>query len=225
MYSIAIDGPAGAGKTTVAKKLARDLDILYVDTGAFYRTIAVAIRRHRWQLSQLTTEQLQKIRIAVQLVDGMQRMILNGEDVTDFLRTPEMSKLASDCSALPVVRDYLLEAQRKLAKKESVVMEGRDIGTVVLPDATLKVFLTADLPIRAERRYKEINDPSMTLAEVEAVMRERDVNDSTRSVAPLKQAEDAYYLDSTTKTIEEVEKAILEMLHERIGVYCTNTNI
>ena len=104
-------------------------------------------------------------------------------------------------------------------------MEGRDIGTVVLPDATLKVFLTADLPIRAERRYKEINDPSMTLAEVEAVMRERDVNDSTRSVAPLKQAEDAYYLDSTTKTIEEVEKAILEVLHERIGVYCTNTNI
>lgn len=219
MFSIAIDGPAGAGKTTAAKLLAQKLNILYVDTGAFYRTVAVAIKRYGWQLDELTMRLLQELNIDVQLIDGTQRMILNGEDVTDLLRTPEMSKLASDCSALPVVREYLLEAQRELAQKTSVVMEGRDIGTVVLPNATLKVFLTADLNVRAERRYKEINDPSMTLAKIESVMKERDINDSTRSVAPLKKAVDAYYLDSSPKTIEEVQAEIMNLLRLQFGVH------
>lgn len=219
MFSIAIDGPAGAGKTTAAKLLAQKLNILYVDTGAFYRTVAVAIKRYGWQLNELTMRLLQELNIDVQLIDGTQRMILNGEDVTDLLRTPEMSKLASDCSALPVVREYLLEAQRELAQKTSVVMEGRDIGTVVLPNATLKVFLTADLHTRAERRFIEINEPKTTLAEIECAMKERDINDSTRSVAPLKKAGDAYYLDSSQKTIEEVQAEIMNLLRLQFGVH------
>ena len=184
MISIAIDGPAGAGKTTIAKRVAKKLNLVYVDTGAFYRTVAVAIQRNGWKLDNISEELLQTIKLDVQLMDGVQRMLLNGEDVTDLLRTPEISKLASDSSALPVVRIFLLKTQQDLAQRTSVIMEGRDIGTVVLPDATLKVFMTADLDVRAERRMKELNDSRYTFEDVRSAMVARDQNDSTRKIAP-----------------------------------------
>lgn len=184
MISIAIDGPAGAGKTTIAKRVAKKLNLVYVDTGAFYRTVAVAIQRNGWKLDNISEELLQTIKLDVQLMDGVQRMLLNREDVTDLLRTPEISKLASDSSALPVVRIFLLKTQQDLAQRTGVVMEGRDIGTVVLPDATLKVFMTADLDVRAERRMKELNDSRYTFEDVRSAMVARDQNDSTRKIAP-----------------------------------------
>ena len=184
MISIAIDGPAGAGKTTIAKRVAKKLNLVYVDTGAFYRTVAVAIQRNGWKLDNISEELLQTIKLDVQLMDGVQRMLLNREDVTDLLRTPEISKLASDASALPVVRTFLLKTQQDLAQRTGVIMEGRDIGTVVLPDATLKVFMTADLDVRAERRMKELNDSRYTFEDVRSAMVARDQNDSTRKIAP-----------------------------------------
>lgn len=184
MISIAIDGPAGAGKTTIAKRVAKKLNLVYVDTGAFYRTVAVAIQRNGWKLDNISEELLQTIKLDVQLMDGVQRMLLNREDVTDLLRTPEISKLASDASALPVVRTFLLKTQQDLAQRTGVVMEGRDIGTVVLPDATLKVFMTADLDVRAERRMKELNDSRYTFEDVRSAMVARDQNDSTRKIVP-----------------------------------------
>ena len=184
MISIAIDGPAGAGKTTIAKRVAKKLNLVYVDTGAFYRTVAVAIQRNGWKLDNISEELLQTIKLDVQLMDGVQRMLLNREDVTDLLRTPEISKLASDSSALPVVRIFLLKTQQDLAQRTGVIMEGRDIGTVVLPDATLKVFMTADLDVRAERRMKELNDSRYTFEDVRSAMVARDQNDSTRKIAP-----------------------------------------
>ena len=184
MISIAIDGPAGAGKTTIAKRVAKKLNLVYVDTGAFYRTVAVAIQRNGWKLDNISEELLQTIKLDVQLMDGVRRMLLNREDVTDLLRTPEISKLASDASALPVVRTFLLKTQQDLAQRTGVVMEGRDIGTVVLPDATLKVFMTADLDVRAERRMKELNDSRYTFEDVRSAMVARDQNDSTRKIAP-----------------------------------------
>ena len=184
MISIAIDGPAGAGKTTIAKRVAKKLNLVYVDTGAFYRTVAVAIQRNGWKLDNISEELLQTIKLDVQLMDGVRRMLLNREDVTDLLRTPEISKLASDSSALPVVRIFLLKTQQDLAQRTGVVMEGRDIGTVVLPDATLKVFMTADLDVRAERRMKELNDSRYTFEDVRSAMVARDQNDSTRKIAP-----------------------------------------
>ena len=158
--------------------------LVYVDTGAFYRTVTVAIQRNGWKLDNISEELLQTIKLDVQLMDGVQRMLLNGEDVTDLLRTPEISKLASDSSALPVVRIFLLKTQQDLAQRTGVIMEGRDIGTVVLPDATLKVFMTADLDVRAERRMKELNDSRYTFEDVRSAMVARDQNDSTRKIAP-----------------------------------------
>ena len=212
MISIAIDGPAGAGKTTIAKRVAKKLNLVYVDTGAFYRTVAVAIQRNGWKLDNISEELLQTIKLDVQLMDGVQRMLLGGEDVTALLRTPEISKLASDSSALPVVRIFLLKTQQDLAQRTSVIMEGRDIGTVVLPDATLKVFMTADLDVRAERRMKELNDSRYTFEDVRSAMVARDQNDSTRKIAPLQQADDAYYLNTSKMSLEEVEERILEFL-------------
>ena len=186
--------------------------LVYVDTGAFYRTVTVAIQRNGWKLDNISEELLQTIKLDVQLMDGVQRMLLNGEDVTDLLRTPEISKLASDSSALPVVRIFLLKTQQDLAQRTSVIMEGRDIGTVVLPDATLKVFMTADLDVRAERRMKELNDSRYTFEDVRSAMVARDQNDSTRKIAPLQQADDAYYLNTSRMPLGKVEERILEFL-------------
>lgn len=214
--SIAIDGPVAAGKTTQAKLLAKELGFLYVDTGAMYRTIAVFMT---WfpTLAPSMEKVLAGINIKLKRgQDGEQRMFLGTEDVTDQLRTPKISKLASNISALPCVRDFLLGMQRKAAEENDVVMEGRDIGTVILPDATVKIFLTADADMRAFRRWRELKQKGQTenFYNVMEDLKARDYNDSHREVAPLKQAEDAILLDCTELSSRETTQALLEIVRK-----------
>lgn len=214
--SIAIDGPVAAGKTTQAKLLAKELGFLYVDTGAMYRTIAVFMT---W--FPTLAPSMEKVLAGINMKlkrgqDGEQRMFLGTEDVTDQLRTPKISKLASDISALPCVRDFLLGMQRKAAEENDVVMEGRDIGTVILPDATVKIFLTADADMRAFRRWRELKQKGQTenFYNVMEDLKARDYNDSHREVAPLKQAEDAILLDCTELSSRETTQALLEIVRK-----------
>lgn len=214
--SIAIDGPVAAGKTTQAKLLAKELGFLYVDTGAMYRTIAVFIT---W--FPTLAPSMEKVLAGINMKlkrgqDGEQRMFLGTEDVTDQLRTPKISKLASNISALPCVRDFLLGMQRKAAEENDVVMEGRDIGTVILPDATVKIFLTADADMRAFRRWRELKQKGQTenFYNVMEDLKARDYNDSHREVAPLKQAEDAILLDCTELSSRETTQALLEIVRK-----------
>lgn len=218
MLNIAIDGPAGAGKSTVAKAVAKRLGIIYLDTGAMYRTAA---------LYALTTgtdpndadrvkQILPDISVDVVLDDSMQRMLLNGKDVTDRIRTPELSKAASDISRVPEVRIKLVELQRKIAAQNSVVMDGRDIGTFVLPDAKYKFFLTASPQERARRRYLELKDKGLAQSQAEILkdIQQRDTQDSTREFAPLAQAADAVLVDSTALDAEQVAEYILGFIKE-----------
>lgn len=217
--SIAIDGPVAAGKTTQAKLLAKEMGFLYVDTGAMYRTIACYMAKHKKDPADID-EVLNCIDMNLTRNEtGEQRMFLGTEDVTDQLRTPEISKLASDISALPCVRDFLLGMQRKAAEENDVVMEGRDIGTVILPDATAKIFLTADSDVRVCRRWLEMkrNNQSVGFHQVLADLIDRDYNDSHREIAPLKQADDAIVLDCTDLSIRETTNALLEIVREIIG--------
>ena len=214
--SIAIDGPVAAGKTTQAKLLAKELGFLYVDTGAMYRTIAVFMT---W--FPTLAPSMEKVLAGINMKlkrgqDGEQRMFLGTEDVTDQLRTPKISKLASNISALPCVRDFLLGMQRKAAEENEVVMEGRDIGTVILPDATVKIFLTADADMRAFRRWRELKQKGQTenFYNVMEDLKARDYNDSHREVAPLKQAEDAILLDCTELSSRETTQALLEIVRK-----------
>lgn len=214
--SIAIDGPVAAGKTTQAKLLAKELGFLYVDTGAMYRTIAVFMT---W--FPTLAPSMEKVLAGINMKlkrgqDGEQRMFLGTEDVTDQLRTPKISKLASNISALPCVRDFLLGMQRKAAEENDVVMEGRDIGTVILPDATVKIFLTADADMRAFRRWRELKQKGQTenFYNVMEDLKVRDYNDSHREVAPLKQAEDAILLDCTELSSRETTQALLEIVRK-----------
>ena len=214
--SIAIDGPVAAGKTTQAKLLAKELGFLYVDTGAMYRTIAVFVT---W--FPTLAPSMEKVLAGINMKlkrgqDGEQRMFLGTEDVTDQLRTPKISKLASNISALPCVRDFLLGMQRKAAEENDVVMEGRDIGTVILPDATVKIFLTADADMRAFRRWRELKQKGQTenFYNVMEDLKARDYNDSHREVAPLKQAEDAILLDCTELSSRETTQALLEIVRK-----------
>ena len=214
--SIAIDGPVAAGKTTQAKLLAKELGFLYVDTGAMYRTIAVIMT---W--FPTLAPSMEKVLAGINMKlkrgqDGEQRMFLGTEDVTDQLRTPKISKLASNISALPCVRDFLLGMQRKAAEENDVVMEGRDIGTVILPDATVKIFLTADADMRAFRRWRELKQKGQTenFYNVMEDLKARDYNDSHREVAPLKQAEDAILLDCTELSSRETTQALLEIVRK-----------
>ena len=214
--SIAIDGPVAAGKTTQAKLLAKELGFLYVDTGAMYRTIAVFMT---W--FPTLAPSMEKVLAGINMKlkrgqDGEQRMFLGTEDVTDQLRTPKISKLASNISALPCVRDFLLGMQRKAAEENDVVMEGRDIGTVILPDATVKIFLTADADMRAFRRWRELQQKGQTenFYNVMEDLKARDYNDSHREVAPLKQAEDAILLDCTELSSRETTQALLEIVRK-----------
>ena len=214
--SIAIDGPVAAGKTTQAKLLAKELGFLYVDTGAMYRTIAVFMT---W--FPTLAPSMEKVLAGINMKlkrgqDGEQRMFLGTEDVTDQLRTPKISKLASNISALPCVRDFLLGMQRKAAEENDVVMEGRDIGTVILPDATVKIFLTADADMRAFRRWRELKQKGQTenFYNVMEDLKARDYNDSHREVAPLKQAEDAILLDCTELRSRETTQALLEIVRK-----------
>ena len=218
--SIAIDGPSGAGKSTLAKSLAAKLGYLYVDTGAIYRTIGYHVFTKGIDPKDEAAVSVELPAIGVELTygeDGLQHMMLNGRDVTREIRLPEISMYASAVSAHPPVRNFLLEMQRQLARTSNVIMDGRDIGTVVLPDATVKVFLTADAEERARRRCLELEQRG-TPEPFEKVLKEiqeRDWNDSHRAVAPLKQAEDAVLLDTTKLDFEQSEEALLKIIEEK----------
>ena len=206
-YAIAIDGPAGAGKSTIAKILAKELELIYVDTGALYRTIGYYVTGRGIDTADTdgVVAALDGLTVELKYVDGTQRVFANGEDVSDLIRTPAMSMAASAVSAIPAVRAYLLDTQRNLAATHSVVMDGRDIGTVILPDAKVKIFLTASPEARARRRYAELQekgDPA-TYEEVLSDMIKRDYDDSHRATAPLKQAEDAILVDTSDMGLAE----------------------
>ena len=219
MSSIAIDGPAGAGKSSIAKALSKRLGYIYIDTGAMYRAVALFFVENN--VSDGTDSRieslLEKLEISIKYEDGAQKVILNGEDVTDKLRLEEIGKLASKFSAIGSVREKLVALQRKLAQKENVVMDGRDIGTVVLPNADLKIYLSASSKVRAKRRYLELLEKGYTdldINEIEDEIIKRDEADMNREISPLKQADDAYYLDSSDMTLEEVVSKILSMVKE-----------
>jgi cytidylate kinase len=224
--NIAIDGPAGAGKSTAAKALAKELGYIYVDTGAIYRTVGLFARRQGVERSdaQGVAELLPQVNIELCYgEDGTQRMILCGEDVSGLIRTPEVAADASKVAAIPAVRTFLLEMQRELARTHDVVMDGRDIGTVVLPDAAVKIFLTASPETRAQRRYLELKEKGSTES-FEQVLQEviaRDEQDMNRAVAPLKQAEDAVLADTSELNLEEsvalLRSIVAEKLAEQAG--------
>ena len=220
LISVAIDGPAGAGKSTIARKVAQELGCLYVDTGAIYRTVGLyALRKGADPKNEgEVVPLLEELKVEMQVEsDGIQHMYLNGEDVTAQIREPEISRYASAVSALPPVRAFLLDMQRELARTRSVVMDGRDIGTVVLPDATVKIFLTASPEVRAMRRWKELREKGNTDT-YEEVLRDviqRDYDDSHRAVAPLRQAEDAVLADTSELDLEESIQLLLNIVKER----------
>lgn len=220
LFSVAIDGPAGAGKSTIAKAVAARYGFIYVDTGAIYRTVGLAARRAGADPhdAAAVTALLRGLDIRFDYgPDGAQRMFLNGEDVSAAIRTPEISMYASAVSAIPAVRSFLLDMQRDTARRHSVVMDGRDIGTVVLPDADLKIFLTASLQARAKRRLTELaaKGDASTLADVTADMARRDEQDASRAAAPLKAAKDAVLLDTSDMTLDESIQAVCHQVEAR----------
>ncbi len=215
-YQIAIDGPAGAGKSTIAKELAKQLGFIYVDTGAMYRAMALYLLREEVPMddSGKISAASQRADITIAYKDGLQQVLLDGENVTAFLRTEEVGNMASVSSANPDVRKKLVELQQNLADRENVVMDGRDIGTCVLPNADVKVYLTASAACRAKRRYEELTAKGETcdLGVIEADIEKRDHQDMTREHSPLRQAEDAVLLDSSDMTIREVVERILVLV-------------
>ena len=222
MFNIAIDGPAGAGKSTIAKNVAKELSFIYVDTGAMYRAMALYLHRNG-----ISADDPEKIAagcggadISIEYRDGEQVVLLAGEDVNAWLRTEEVSAMASKSSAVPRVRERLLQLQQELAATQNVVMDGRDIGTVVLPDAQVKIYLTASVEVRAKRRYLEqkAKGEKVDLKEIEAEIAERDHRDMTREVAPLKLADDAVLVDSSDMTIDEVAQRILAIVKEKMAL-------
>ena len=219
-FAVAIDGPSGAGKSSLARRCAQELGFLYVDTGAIYRTVGLAALRRgidRKDEAQVAAI-LPELDIALRYEDGEQRMFLNGEDVSREIRLPEISLCASDVSAHATVRDYLMETQRRLARENRVIMDGRDIGTVVLPDAPLKIYLTASAQARAERRMKELAAKGVEQP-FEEVLREivqRDEQDMSREVAPLRRAEDAVLVDTTEIDFEESFRLLCRIIRERM---------
>ena len=222
-YSIAIDGPSGAGKSTLARAVAEKFGFLYVDTGAIYRTVGLSALRAGADPKDAASVAALLPETRVELVhapDGLQHMRLNGEDVTEQIRTPEVSMAASAVAAHPQVRAFLLDTQRSLAKTHSVVMDGRDIGTVVLPDADVKVFLTASAQERAWRRTIELTERGTPkpYAEVLAELEQRDRDDETRTEAPLRQAGDAVRLDNSQLTFQETVDAVSDMIREKIAL-------
>ena len=222
MFAVAIDGPAGAGKSTIARRAAAELGFIYVDTGALYRTVALYMLRTNTKTTDAAAVEQQLANVSVNICyqeDG-QHVLLNGEDVSSAIRTPEVSLAASDVSAHPVVRQFLFGLQLSLAEKNHVVMDGRDIGTVVLPHAQAKIFLTASPEERARRRYLELQAKGArdTYEEVLADVKQRDLQDSTRAVAPLKPAKNAVILDTTDYTLEESIEKLVSIVKERLGV-------
>jgi cytidylate kinase len=220
--NIAVDGPAGAGKSTAAKTVAKALGIIYLDTGAMYR--AVALKAIRDGIDTKDKDKLEElvegIDIKIEYSGGNQRILLFGEDVSDKIRTTEVSKGASDVSAVPGVRFKMVELQREIASRNSVVMDGRDIGTFVLPNADFKFFLTASVEERSMRRYKEQIEKgveNITFEDIKKDIEYRDLNDSSRDLAPLKKADDAYEIDTTSLTIDEVVKKILLIIKGKLS--------
>lgn len=218
--SIAIDGPSGAGKSTLAKMMAKEFGFIYVDTGAMYRAIGLYVCRKGVQTSDIpgVIACLDDISVDIRYVDGAQHVFLNDEDVSGLIRTEEISRYASAVSAIPEVRAFLLSLQRTLAQNSDVIMDGRDIGTVVLPDAPIKVFLTANDSDRAMRRYTELKErgEDVTFEGVLANLRERDRHDSERAAAPLRPAEDAVLLDTTGIGLEESAAMLKDIITEKM---------
>lgn len=220
MTAIAIDGPAGAGKSTIAKLAAKKLNFIYVDTGALYRAIAYNAVKLGVAISDENQVEclLNHTQVQLKFVDGEQRVLVNGQDVTDFIRTPEVSMASSGISALPAVRCFLLSLQRDIAKNNNVIMDGRDIGTVVLPDAKIKIFLTASAACRAKRRYEELAEKGNDV-NYDDILRDietRDYNDSHREIAPLKPAEDSVLVDTSGETLEKSLSRLLAVIEERL---------
>ena len=220
IYSVAVDGPSGAGKSTLAKAAAAELHIIYVDTGAIYRTIGCYARRQGVDAAdtQAVIALLPQVKIEMRYDEqGLQHMLLHGEDVTREIRLPEMSLYASAVSAIPEVRSFLLEMQRDFAGRSSVIMDGRDIGTVVLPHADVKIFLQADVAVRARRREKELQERGTPrpFDQVLAEMKERDYNDTHRAAAPLRPAEDAVVLDTSSLDLDESLEALVALVKGR----------
>ena len=217
-FAVAIDGPAGAGKSTIAKRVAKKLNAIYVDTGAMYRAMALFLIRNSVDGSdeEAVSNMIEQAEVSIRFENGEQQVMLNGENVNGFIRTEEVGNMASACSVYPKVRMKVLALQRDLARKNNVVMDGRDIGTHVLPDANPKIFLTASAKVRAKRRYDELVAKGETpdLFQIEKDIIERDQRDMNREIAPLKQAEDAILVDSSALTIEEVEEKIVAFVRE-----------
>ena len=220
MIAIAIDGPAGAGKSSIARGVARELGYIYVDTGALYRTVGLAVSRSRIDLEDLSELEalLKNTDIRLVFQGGEQRVLLNGVDVSDEIRTPEASLMASRVSARPTVRAFLLSLQRELAETNNVLMDGRDIGTVVLPNAQIKYFLTASIDCRAQRRYRELTEKGqdVRLEDVRADIEKRDYDDSHRAIAPLKAAADAEIIDNTGMQLEQSVAALTARIRDRL---------
>lgn len=220
MINVAIDGPAGAGKSTIARAAAKELGFIYVDTGALYRAVGVYCLRK----GIITTDAdgvgsvLNEINVELKFIDGVQHVYLNGDDVSTEIRLPEASMAASNVSAIPSVRAFLFDLQRDIAKKNNCIMDGRDIGTVVLPNAQVKIFLTADPEERAMRRFKELEEKGskVTYQEVLDDLKARDYNDSHREIAPLKPAEDSVVINTTGNTLEESINLIAETIKEKM---------
>ena len=221
--SVAIDGPSGAGKSTIARRLSNQFGFLYVDTGAIYRTVGLAVARR--ELSPQEKDAVVSLLPGIQVKlaygeDGLQHMYLDGEDVSAQIRTPQISMFASAVSAYPEVRAYLMEMQRSMARENNVIMDGRDIGTVVLPDAGLKIFLTASPEARARRRFDELRarGQDVLYEDVLRELRQRDENDSNRSAAPLRAADDALLLDTTDLDFDGSCAAVANLIRERFGL-------
>lgn len=214
-YNVAIDGPAGAGKSTIAKRIAKEMGYIYVDTGAMYRALAIHFLKNG--LKPEDTEEIKQAckdaDVSLQYEDGVQQVYLNGENVTSMLREEKVGNMASVSSAIGEVRAQLLELQREMARKNDVVMDGRDIGTHILPNANVKVYLTASVEERARRRFVELQEKGVAcdLQEIAHDIAERDYRDMNREIAPLKQAEDAVLVDSSNMTIDEVVQAIISL--------------
>lgn len=219
--AIAIDGPAGAGKSTIAKLAAKELSFIYVDTGALYRAIGLCAKRNNIGSKDVEKilEMIKDIKVELAFNDKKEQIVLlNGEDVSSLIRTPEISMYASDVSAIPEVRAFLLDLQRNMAKTNNIIMDGRDIGTVVLPDAKVKIFLTASAEVRAKRRYDELVEKGMDV-KYEDVLSDvitRDYNDSHRETAPLKPAEDSVIVDTSGLDLEESVEKLISIMKERM---------
>lgn len=218
--NVAIDGPAGAGKSTIARAAAKELGFVYVDTGALYRAIGVYSLRCASDTKnpEAVANTLPHIRVELQFQDGVQHVLLNGEDVSEEIRTPQASMAASDVSAVPAVRQFLFDLQRDIAAKNDCIMDGRDIGTVVLPHAEVKIFLTASPEARAMRRFKELQEKGAndTYETVLADLKQRDYNDSHRAVAPLKPAADSVLVDTSALTLPQSVEKVLEVIKEKL---------